>query len=229
MYNKIEYERGTKLGELIYLHDIESFKERKAMFRCRCEKVFATSIAHAKSGNTKSCGCLKAEATRAACRTHGDSDTRLYSIWNTMKRRCYDSSLMNAYDYKINKIQVCDEWMTDYQAFKDWSLSNGYTDELTIDRIDSLDDYKPSNCRWADRYVQACNTKRISRTNKSGYRGVSWSKQKNKWQTKITVRGKRIYLGTYKDKKEAGMAYDKYVVDNNLPHTTNGLVPKAGY
>ena len=81
---------------------------------------------------------------------------RLYSIWQNMKQRCYGHK-HNSYLYK--NIDVCPEWRDSFVLFKQWAESNGYKDNLSIDRINGKKDYCPENCRWVDRYEQQHNLK----------------------------------------------------------------------
>lgn len=50
----------------------------------------------------------------------------------------------------------------------------------------------------------------------SRYKGVSWSNERKRWCTGVTVKGKRTALGRYTDEIEAAKAYDKYILENNL-------------
>lgn len=80
---------------------------------------------------------------------HGLSKTRIYRIWRLMKRRCYNQNSENYHRYGGRGIKVCDEWRNSFMNFYNWSMSNGYNDNLTLDRKDNDADYMPSNCRWA--------------------------------------------------------------------------------
>lgn len=92
---------------------------------------------------------------------HGDSFTRLYGIHRKMVARCVNSSNDLYHSYGGRGIKVCEEWVK-YLAFKEWALSNGYSDKLSIDRIDNNGNYEPSNCRWATMKQQS-NNKRNTR------------------------------------------------------------------
>jgi hypothetical protein len=90
----------------------------------------------------------------------GRKGTRLYRIYNNMLARCYNANTPNFKNYGGRGITVCREWLCDYKIFSEWALSNGYRDDLSIDRIDVNGNYEPNNCRWVTSYVQSNNTRR---------------------------------------------------------------------
>lgn len=97
---------------------------------------------------------------------------RLDEIFHGMQQRCENPNSKSYKDYGGRGIKICKEWKSDKKKFYEWAIQNGYTDELTIDRIDTNGDYEPSNCRWATYIEQNNNTRAIK---KYDYKGGKYS------------------------------------------------------
>ena len=150
-------ETGNKYGRLTVVKRFYTEKKhRGAEWLCRCvcgNEIIARGY-DLRNGRIVSCGCGKSDGHR---RTHGEYKTRLYQIWQDMRRRCGSKNATGYKYYGGRGISVCNEWNKSFQAFRDWSMNNGYADDLTIDRIDVNGNYEPSNCRWADWHTQVIN------------------------------------------------------------------------
>lgn len=87
------------------------------------------------------------------------SRKRLAGILNSMKQRCYNPNSPSYNHYGGRGIRICVDWLLDSGSFYKWAIENGYTDNLSIDRINNNGDYAPENCRWVTAKVQNNNTR----------------------------------------------------------------------
>ena len=193
------------------------------LFECTlCLKHFESNLYMVRKRNQKHC---RACANSNSALTHGMSYNKIYQLYNGMLNRCYGTSNSHQ-QYREKGITVCDEWYNDFSMFAEWSTNNGYVEGLSLDRKDTTLGYSPANCRWTTLQVQTRNTRKIMSTNTSGYRGVSWMKVRGKFRARIKVDNVAIHLGYFIDALDGAKAYDKYVLENNLEHTINGVLER---
>lgn len=156
---KHEASPGQVFGRLTVLDAgvIRAGERRKVLCRCSCGNVKRIGIDALASGSTKSCGCLIVEQLRSMSLKHGGEGTALYSVWQGMKNRCYRSGTVGFHRYGGRGIRVCQEWVNDFAAFRDWAIAHGHAPGLEIDRQDVNGNYEPTNCRWVTPLVQGNN------------------------------------------------------------------------
>jgi len=164
---------GKKYGKL-YVASCYRHVKRGYYWECKCDCGATCYVLSYRliSGHTKSCGCWK----NKCC---GYSRTeKLYNIWSAMKSRCYNNTYKYYAYYGGRGISICDEWKLNYMEFRKWAIENGYSNGLTIDRIDNNGNYSPSNCRWATRSEQSENRRNNIFINFDGqtYTLTKWSR-----------------------------------------------------
>lgn len=160
---------GRRFGRLVVTKRI--IKNNKGFWLCVCDCgkiVLMREKTELLSGRRKSCGCYN----RDRITKHGDSYSALYSVWHSMKVRCYTKTSIPYKNYGGRGITVCEKWRNDYTAFRDWALGHGYAKGLTLDRIDNNGNYTPENCRFVDMRTQSNNRRS---TRHISYKGITQS------------------------------------------------------
>ncbi len=155
----VEDKVGKRYGRLVVLRYVGN---SRWLCKCDCGNETTVCTSSLNRGATQSCGCLHKERASLANKTHGHSKTRLYNIWAGIKERCTNPNATNYKNYGGRGISMCAEWLSDYMAFEQWAISNGYDEaasghQCSIDRIDNDGDYCPSNCQWTTYSEQARN------------------------------------------------------------------------
>ncbi|SOY65623.1 conserved hypothetical protein [Cupriavidus phytorum] len=180
---------GQRFGRLTV---IEWGFNGKWLCQCDCGKEHRAQGYKLKTGETKSCGCAKADISREKATRHGMADSRVHRSWMSMRQRCENPSDGAYGRYGGRGIKVCERW----SAFENFLADMGpMPDDCTLDRIDVNGDYEPSNCRWATYREQARN----QRTNR-----------------KITHAGKTMCLAGWADELGIGRSTLAYRLKSGL-------------
>lgn len=139
-----------------------------------------------------------------------------YKVWSDMMRRCHNTKHKSYKNYGYRGITVCQEWQT-YAGMELW-IEKHWIKGLQIDRMDNDKGYNPENCAFVSRSENNLN-KRVSGS--VPYRGVYFNKAAQKYQAKVKINGKSKYIGIFITPIDAAVAFDDYIMKNNLPNQLN--------
>lgn len=152
-----------KFGRLTILRDVGIRSGRRHVFcRCECGKTLIVKLNALKTGNKKSCGCLKSEWCSQIGKKnliHGGTSAGRspeYKLWHSMIQRCEYPRHISYRCYGAKGISVCKRWRESFSAFLS-DMGKRPSEVHTIERIDGKKNYEPSNCRWATQKEQQRN------------------------------------------------------------------------
>lgn len=154
----MEYLTGKKFGRPTVLEYVQGSR-----YLCRCDCGNQTTVYTycLKKGLTKSCGCIRKEVATAKATKHNGAADPLYHVLNAMHQRCENPKSRDFGWYGAQGVTVCAEWsLSNYSAFREWALANGYRPGLTIDRKDPTGPYSPENCSWITIQAQQRNKRK---------------------------------------------------------------------
>ena len=157
---RIEVQTGDRYGRLTVLRELPK-RKKKRYFLCKCDcgNLREVRFVAMRARETKSCGCLRDERNCVSNLKHNMYGTRLYGSWHCMKQRCLNPNSSAYKHYGGRGIKVCKAWM-EFILFRNWALSHGFKEGLTIERIDNNGNYESSNCTWIPQSKQSHNTRR---------------------------------------------------------------------
>ncbi|KKL15314.1 hypothetical protein LCGC14_2068940 [marine sediment metagenome] len=144
-------ETGKRYGQLIVISRSKNSPCGRSAWTCVCSCGNTTKIqsGHLRSGKIRSCGCMRGQK-------HGMHRTPEYRAWSHMKERCQNSNVRGYRNYGGRGIEVCGEWINNFQAFYD-HIGSKPSPKHSLDRIDNDGNYEPGNVRWATAKIQANN------------------------------------------------------------------------
>lgn len=197
--SEVLFKKGEKFNRLTVNTVYKDLNNGKICCDCTCDctnekdHVVINSLVN---GNTKSCGCLNRELTIERNTKHGQAQrgnkTRLYEIWDGMRKRCNNPNIERHESYYDKGIKYCDEW-NDFLNFKKWAEENGYEDSLSLERKDNNKGYNPENCCWIPKSDQSKNrtTNNYITYNEETHTLTDWAKIRNINRTTLSARLKR--------------------------------------
>lgn len=132
----------TVLDEFIQIPSAK-YKGSKTKWKVRCDCGNEFFVDRNALFRRKVMFCKK-------CRPIAKRDTRLYHIYHGIKQRCFNVNCPGYEHYGGRGITMCNDWLSSYDSFREWSFTNGYKERsgLSIDRINNDGDYCPENCQW---------------------------------------------------------------------------------
>lgn len=168
---------GERFSKLVAIERIGVNIYRKSIWKCVCDcgNEVNISLGELLTGNTKSCGCIR---FKHGVTENSKGRSRLLHIWNGIIGRTSNPNNKDFVRYGGRGIKICNGWKKSFKKFYEWSLSNGYEENLSIDRIDNDRSYEPSNCRWATVETQSNNRRNnvFLSSNNESHTVTQWAK-----------------------------------------------------
>jgi len=149
-----QQDKLTITGNYCCQKDSRNYNTWHYEITCTCGRRYFISRVNWLHGVSSCIHCRKKKEKNEFC------STRIYKIWAGMLFRCRNERAKTYRFYGARGIKVCASWH-DPQVFNTWAINNGYTNEMSIDRINPDGDYEPSNCRWIPKVLNVRRKNKI--------------------------------------------------------------------
>lgn len=201
---------GKRFGRLVVLEEAERNKSGDIMWLCKCDCGNTTIVrgSSLKNGDTKSCGCLAKEKQYEVHKKYNN----YFVSGDIVYCKCSNGKYFIIDLDDLNKIKdYC--WHVDRNGYVDTKVGDkgirlhrlimDCPNDKIVDHINrNPSDNRKSNLRIADYHINARNVS-VGTNNTSGYLGVSFHKQTQKWRAFVTVNAKTVHLGLFENIEDA--------------------------
>lgn len=135
-----------KFGKLTFVKATGEIRSRYriGLFLCDCGGQTEVRISRVKSGDKRSCGCIRRERFL----THGMRRSPEYTSWRAMHDRCRQPTHKDYAIYGGRGITVCERWRKFENFYSDMGLRPTGFD---LHRIKNDGIYEPRNCIWVSK------------------------------------------------------------------------------
>lgn len=154
---------GKKYGNWEVIDAYRETRSDKINIVLKCKCIVCGKETLKVASNIKHCEtqyCRHNEKKQQSKSIKLNVPNKLRICWRNMNKRCYEETDIQYPNYGGRGIKVCDEWHNSLKVFVDWALNSGYSDNLTIERIDVNGNYCPENCTWIPKEQQSRNTRK---------------------------------------------------------------------
>lgn len=184
---------------------------------CKCEKIFAKGLCQRHYNQMRKYGKVSDQTNRNENDIIINGNVAIMDLYDT-KGNKIDETIFDAEDVERVKQYVWHRTDLQRSTYYCRSCKAGQLHRFILNIVDKnifvdhinhngLDNRK-CNLRICTNQQNICNCN-IPKNNKSGHKGVYWSKTRNKWTAQITVNNKTIYLGRYSKLEDAVKARNK--------------------
>ena len=140
--------------QVLYVSDCGT--DKPTMYMCKClqcgahHEVYGYSLS---SGKSRMCRSCSAKAFQDNKYLHD----QIRNVYKGMVQRSYYVAHKSFNNYGGRGITVCQEWLDDRTKFFDWAYSHGFSDGMTVERLDNDKGYCPENCTIIPKSDQSKN------------------------------------------------------------------------